>query len=84
MTSPFATHRDKVLGGYGAAFFLQSIVLAMYNGKGFATGLSGLTNLDEDHLEAFLEMTKAYSRNGENDPEFHRLANDCLGRREEN
>jgi hypothetical protein len=56
----------------------------MYNGKGFATGLSGLTNLDEDHLEAFLEMTKAYSRNGENDPEFHRLANDCLGRREEN
>lgn len=82
MTSPFVTHRKKVLGGYGAAEFLQSVVLAMYNGQGYKTGLTGLTNLDQDHLVAFLEITESYARNGENDQEFLALACECKNLRD--
>ncbi|KFC61891.1 hypothetical protein [Massilia sp. LC238] len=82
MTSPFIKHRSKVLGGYGAAQFLESAVLAMYNGQDYKTGLSRLTNLDQDHLAAFLEMAESYARNGENDPAFMELAQECVSRRE--
>jgi len=78
MNSPFITHRNKVLGNYGAANFLQSVVLAMYNGQALKVGLNGLTNLDCNHLTAFLEMTTSYARNGENDLAFLALACECL------
>jgi len=78
MISPFITHRNKVLGNYGAACFLRSVVLAMYNGQGHKVGLSGLTNLDRTHLTAFLELTNSYARHGENDDLFLALAVECL------
>jgi hypothetical protein len=78
MISPFITHRNKVLGNYGAASFLRSVVLAMYNGQVHKIGLSGLTNLDGIHLAAFLELTSAYSHHGENDEAFLALASECL------
>jgi len=40
MQSPFFTHRDKVLGYYGAASCLRQFVLAMWNGKGYPVDLS--------------------------------------------
>lgn len=82
MVSPFIIHREKILGNYGAAHFLQSIMLAMYNGKIYKADLCGLTNLDQEHLEAFLQMTVAYARHGENDSIFLSLARECLERRD--
>ena len=78
MISPFLTHRNKVLGNYGAADFLRSVVLAMYNGHSHKVSLSGLTNLDRDHITAFLELTSSYARHGENDDLFLALACECL------
>lgn len=74
--SPFTTHRDKVLGQYGTASWLRSVVLAMWNGTGYQVGLSRLTSLDADHYAAFSEMIKSYHENGENDPAFMALANE--------
>lgn len=74
--SPFLTHRDKILGKYGAATFLRSVVMAMWNGGGYPTGLSSIRNLDRQHFEAFLQMVNAYHRDGESDAHFMALANE--------
>lgn len=60
MESPFVTHRNKVLGYYGTAFYLRRLVLAMWNGTGYPTGLSFLTGLDSDHAEAAFEMMRLW------------------------
>lgn len=82
MISPFVTHRKKILGNYGAGHFLQSVVLAMYNGRLYKADLSGLTNLDQEHLEVFLKMTASYACYGENDSAFLSLARECVELRE--
>lgn len=83
MASPFATHRNKVLGHYGTAFYLRRLVLSMWNGTGYPTGLSFLTGLDSDHAEAAFEMMRAYHLNGENDQAFMALAEECVARHRE-
>ena len=73
MTSPFLTHRTKVLGHYSTASWLRSVVMAMWNGSGHPVGLSKLTNLDAEHFAAFVEMLTHYRQVGENDPAFAKL-----------
>ncbi|AMR77984.1 DUF7673 family protein [Cupriavidus nantongensis] len=83
MTSPFVAHRDKVLGHYSTAAWLRRLVLAMWNGNAYPVGLSQLTNLDDSHAKAVLEMLSSYRQNGENDATFMALAEECRARLEE-
>lgn len=83
MSSPFITHRDKILGHYSTAAWLRRLVLSMWNGKAYPVGLSQLTNLDDSHAKAVLEMLSSYRLQGENDPAFMTLAEECRARLEE-
>lgn len=81
--SPFHKHRDKVLGHYGTASWLRSVVLAMWNGTGYPVSLSKLTGLDAEHYEAFREMCDSYREHGEGDPAFMALADEVRKRVEQ-
>jgi len=81
--SPFFRHRKKVLGYYGTAAWLRSVVLAMWEGSIAPVGLSRLTGLDDDHYLAFAEMTAHYRQHGENDPALHALVQDIQERQRE-
>jgi len=81
--SPFVIHRDKVLGYYSTASWLRRLVLAMWNGSGYPVGLSQLTNLDADHREAAMAMIASYAVDGEGDPAFMALADECRARLQE-
>lgn len=78
--SPFARHRDKVLAYYGTASFLRAVVLALWNGTDYKVGLSHITNLDQEHYAALIEMIAQYRHVGERDPDFMALANDVRAR----
>ena len=78
--SPVLTHRDKVLGHYGTASFLRAVVLALWNGTDFKVGLSRISNLDQEHYAAFLEMIGQYRSAGERDPAFMALADEVRAR----
>ncbi len=78
--SPFARHRDKVLGYYGTASFLRAVVLALWNGTDYKVGLSHITNLDQEHYTALMEMIAQYRHVGERDPDFMALADDVRAR----
>lgn len=80
--SPFETHREKILGHYSAARTLRDVVLALWNGQAYPVGLSSLTNLDAAHYRAFRDMVDHYHSQGENDPAFMRLADECVARAE--
>lgn len=83
MTSPFRTHRDKVLGYYGTAGWLRRVVLALWSGSAQPVGLSNLCGVDEDHFNAFIEMVTHYRRVGENDPALQQLVQDIEARVQE-
>lgn len=78
--SPFARHRDKVLGYYGTASFLRAVVLALWNGTDYKVGLSSINNLDQEHYTALMEMIAQYRHIGERDPDFMALADDVRAR----
>lgn len=80
MESPFITHRKKVLGYYNTSSWLRQLVLAMWNGSSHQVGLSQLAGVDEEHAKAALEMLYGYRKNGENDPAFMTLADECFER----
>lgn len=82
MCSPFEKHRDKVLGHYGTASWLRSLVLSMWNSS-FSVSLNRLPSLDNEHATAVFEMIESHRRHGEGDPAFMRLAEECLQRKEE-
>ncbi len=75
--SPFVVHRAKIIGDYGTAEWLRSVVLAMWNGSAHKVGLSKLVSLDDEHFRAFMEMLESYRRHGENDPAFLAIADEC-------
>ena len=81
--SPFIKHRDKVLGHYGTAAWLRSVVMAMWNGSDHKVSLSNLTGLDHNHYTAFLEMVTGYREKGEGDPAFMALADEVRARQAE-
>lgn len=83
MQSPFATHRDMVLGHYSTASWLRHVVLAMWNGNDYPVGLSKLATLDDNHASAVLAMIQSYRKHGEGDPAFMALAKECIARVEE-
>lgn len=81
--SPFIRHRDKVMGHYSTAAWLRCIVLAMWSGSTDKVGLSQLGSIDDDHYQAFAEMTSHYRLCGENDPALHALVEDIHARQQE-
>lgn len=73
--SPFAVHRDKILGGYSTALRLQALVLNLYNGghwrKKVPAPLDDLiANADRSHFEAAVDLLRGYFDNREEDREF--------------
>jgi hypothetical protein len=82
-TSPFETHREKVLGHYSTAAWLRSVVMALYSGSTHKVGLSNLASVDAEHYKAFSDMIAGYRQNGENDRVFMALAIDVIKRQKE-
>lgn len=80
--SPFLEYRDMVMGHYGTASWLRSLVMAMWNGSGYPVGLSQLGSVDEDHFNAAMAMLRQYRAHGENDCAFMALAEDIRVRME--
>lgn len=83
MESPFAKHRQMVLGHYGTASWLRQLVLAMWNGSSFQVGLSQITSVDHDHAKAAFDMLLSYRQHGERDKAFMALADECRKRLDE-
>lgn len=83
MPSPFETHQQKVLGFYGTASWLRSVVMALWRGSEQPVGLSQLVSLDAEHFKAFIDMVTHYRQFGENDPAFRKLAQAVEARLEE-
>lgn len=79
-TSPFLKYRDMVLGYYGTAGWLRRVIMSMWNGTDYQTGLSQITGLDAEHYQAFSEMVAHFRQYGESDSAFMALANDILAR----
>lgn len=73
MTSPFRTHRDKILGHYSTAAWLRSVVMALWNGADHPVALNRLHGLDDAHYAAFIDLVSAYRRTGQNDLAFRHL-----------
>ena len=73
MTSPFYTHREKIVGHYGTAAWLRQVVMSMWHGFEHPVGLGELKGLDEDHYSAFCEMISHYHQSGTNDLALRRL-----------
>jgi len=80
MTSPFHTHRDKVLGYYSTASLLRQAVMSLWSGSAYPVALSKLATLDPEHFAAFIEMFNQYRKSGENDLAFMRLVQDIEAR----
>jgi hypothetical protein len=83
MSSPFLTHRAKVLGHYSTASWLRDVVMALYNGSMYKVGLSTLGSIDAEHYSAFAEMVAHYRTAGERDVAFHDLVHAIKQRLEE-
>lgn len=83
MESPFAKHRQMVLGHYGTASWLRQLVLAMWNGSSFQVGLSQIASVDHEHAQAAFDMLLSYRQNGERDKAFMALADECRQRLDE-
>lgn len=83
-TSPFARHRAKLDGWHSAATRLKRIVLNLYNGPRWPIVNDELgaylSNADNDHRAALLEMLEHYARHGENDPDFMTLGRELATR----
>lgn len=82
-TSPFLKYRDMVLGYYSTASWLRRVIMAMWNGTDYKTGLSQITGLDAEHYQAFSEMVAHFRQHGESDSAFMALAKDILARMDE-
>lgn len=80
MQSPFFTHRSKVLGHYGTAGWLRSIVLSMWNGADHHVRLDKLSSIDTEHFTAVTEMMRHFRLHGEADPAFQQLVKDVQER----
>lgn len=78
--SPFLKYRDMVLGYYSTAGWLRRVIMAMWNGNDYKTGLSQITGLDARHYQAFSEMVAHFRQYGESDSAFMALANDIRTR----
>ena len=74
--SPFLKCRDMILGYYSTAGWLRRVIMAMWSGNDYKTGLSQITGLDAQHYQAFSEMVAHFRRYGESDSAFMALAND--------
>lgn len=83
MTNPFIEHRDKVMGYYSTAYWLQGVVMALWSGSCYPVGLSDLCSTDDAHFQAFQEMVKHYRAHGENDPAFQSLVREVQARQQE-
>ena len=70
-------HLSPVLGSCGTAEWLRRVVLAMWNGSAYKVGLSKLESLDGEHFRALSEMLESYHKNGEDDPAFMAIAEEC-------
>lgn len=73
MSSPFKTHRKKVLGMYSTAAWMRRVVLALWSTDNAMPPLVRLQQLDDSHFAAFNEMLAQYRRVGETDPDFQAL-----------
>lgn len=73
MSSPFKTHREKVLGMYSTAAWMRSVVLALWSTDHAMPPLARLQELDDSHFAAFNEMLARYRRAGDTDPDFQAL-----------
>ncbi|MEQ1594748.1 MAG: hypothetical protein ABL985_06590 [Casimicrobium sp.] len=82
MTSPFVTHRAKILGKNSTAAWYRQLLLAMYSGSAFPVGLSPLSSLDHEHAGIAIDLLSSYRLNGENDQASMDLAVECIGRHE--
>lgn len=78
--SPFLKYRDMVLGYYSTAGWLRRVIMSMWNGNDYKTGLSQITGLDAEHYQAFSEMVAHFRQHGESDSAFMALANDIRAR----
>jgi hypothetical protein len=75
--SSFLKHSKLILqDGYSATEKIGSLVLSLYNGNAFPFDCSSFRALDEHHYAIALELIDSYYRNGENDEEFMKLAED--------
>lgn len=68
--SPFLTHKEILLSGYGAARWLRRLTLSLWNGYAWPADLSGLAGLDERHFQIALEFLTWYRQYGEDDRYF--------------
>ncbi len=80
MTSPFEIHRSKVLGHYSTAGWLRRVVMALWDGAVCPIGLSNISNLDDAHFKAFIDMVTHYRRFGEGDSSFQELVQEIQAR----
>lgn len=80
--SPFQRHRVVLLQhDYSAAQTLQSFVLSCWNGNTWQFRGDRLTNLDQEHRRAFLEMAQSYAIRGEGDPVFMEVCREMVEQR---
>lgn len=80
--SPFQRHRAVLLQhDYSAAQTLQSFVLSCWNGNTWQFRGDRLTNLDQDHRRAFLELAQSYAIRGEGDPVFMEVCREMIEQR---
>lgn len=81
MSSPFLTHRAKVLGHYSTAAWLREVVMALYSGSMHRVGLSNVHTIDAEHYGAFYDMVTHYRKVGETDLTLHDLVQAIKERR---
>jgi hypothetical protein len=80
--NPFAVHRSKLIGSdYSSALSLQSFVLSLYNGSTWQFRGDSLSNFDDEHLLAFLQMARWYHRYTESCPVFMSTCRDMIQER---
>lgn len=75
--SPFLTHKEILLSGYGAARTLRNITLSLWNGNNWPVALHRVNGLDERHFGIALELITWYRRYGEDDPHFMDVGRAC-------
>lgn len=87
MESPFQQYRHLVLGHYSTAAWLRMLVMAMWNGNAYKTGLDNLVAVDEQHFDAAMQMMAQFRNHfrkyGEHDPAFLSLVEEIRERMEE-
>jgi hypothetical protein len=75
--SPFLTHKEILLQGYGAARTLRNITLSLWNGNHWPVDMSRVSGLDERHFAIAVELITWYRQHGENDPDFMDTGRAC-------